>query len=55
MPPSEPLVPAERRNRILTILADEHSVRVGDLGQRLGVSDVTIRRDLDLLEQKGIL
>jgi DeoR family fructose operon transcriptional repressor len=55
MPPSEPLVPAERRNRILNIMADQHSVRVADLSQRLGVSEVTIRRDLDLLEHKGIV
>ena len=55
MSTGEQLIPAERRNRILTILGDEHSVRVVDLSERLGVSEVTIRRDLDLLEHKGIV
>lgn len=49
------LIPAERRNRILNLLQKEGSVQVAALSDLLGVSEVTIRRDLDLLDQKGLL
>lgn len=44
-----------RFNCILTGLQESGSVAVDDLSERLGVSVVTIRRDLDLLEQQGLL
>ncbi len=49
------LIPAERRNRIHEIVRTRGSVRVADLSERLGVSDITIRRDLEQLEQNGVL
>jgi DeoR family fructose operon transcriptional repressor len=49
------LIPAERRNRILEILRTQGSVRVSTLGEFLGVTEVTIRRDLERLERKGLL
>jgi DeoR family fructose operon transcriptional repressor len=49
------LIPAERRNRILEILRTQGSVRVSALGELLGVTEVTIRRDLERLEHKGLL
>lgn len=61
MPPSRTiatgnsLLPAERQQRILhTILADS-AIRVSALSRLLGVSAMTIRRDLDALEQKGLV
>jgi len=49
------LIPEERRNRILELLRKQGSVRVSELGELLDVSEITIRRDLDLLEQEGLL
>lgn len=45
----------QRFNAILTGLQDSGSVAVDDLSGQLKVSVVTIRRDLDLLEQQGLL
>jgi len=45
------LIPAERRNRIHEIIKDQGSVRVLALSELLGVSEITIRRDLEQLEQ----
>lgn len=45
----------ERRQAILAILAARHSLRVTDLSSRLGVSEVTIRKDLIILEEQGYL
>lgn len=44
-----------RFNTIVTGLRESGSVSVDDLSKDLGVSVVTIRRDLDLLEQQGLL
>lgn len=49
------LIPAERRRTILDILQSEGSVRVSELSHLLNVSEITIRRDLELLEKKGYL
>jgi DeoR/GlpR family transcriptional regulator of sugar metabolism len=43
----------ERRRRILEILGVRTSVRVADLSQELGVSEATIRRDLDAMDSNG--
>ena len=50
-----PFLPAERQQRILEILRDELSVRGSRLGELLGVSEMTIRRDLDALERQGVV
>lgn len=52
---SSRLIPAERRNLILAELEREGSVRVLELSNLLGVSEVTIRRDLELLEGERLL
>ena len=45
-------IPAElRRERILTLVRDREFVRVGDLSAMFGLSEVTIRSDLDLLAE----
>ena len=48
-------LPAERLQRILEILREEFSIRSSDLSQLLCVSEMTIRRDLDVLEKKGLV
>ncbi|MGA7887179.1 MAG: DeoR/GlpR family DNA-binding transcription regulator [Acidobacteriaceae bacterium] len=45
----------QRFHSILGELQEHGSVAVEDLSAQLGVSVVTIRRDLDLLEQQGLL
>jgi DeoR family transcriptional regulator of aga operon len=58
-PPLEGTVPQDKQQvRFTTILTDlQHSGRVSveTLSEQLNVSVVTIRRDLDALEQKGLL
>ena len=45
----------ERQTQILDILSQKKQVTVLDLSQALQVSDVTIRKDLSILEDKGLL
>jgi DeoR family transcriptional regulator of aga operon len=45
----------QRFNSILSGLQESGSVAVDELSDHLGVSVVTIRRDLDVLEQQGLL
>lgn len=44
----------ERRNEILARLQEEGKVVVSDLSQRYHVTEETIRRDLEKLEQEGL-
>jgi len=61
-PPAEPLedrrrpaLARQRQDYILRRVRDEGVVRVTDLSDTLGVSDMTIRRDLGRLHQRGLL
>ncbi len=49
------LLPAERRNKIHELIRTQGSVRVLALSDLLEVSELTIRRDLEQLDQAGIL
>lgn len=49
------LLPEERRRRILDMLNQAESITVSDLVERLGVSRVTARADLDSLGAEGAL
>ena len=49
------LLPEERRRRILDMLGQAESITVSDLVERLGVSSVTARADLDSLAAEGAL
>lgn len=44
-----------RTNQILEWLAQEQKLEVSELADRLGVSQVTVRKDLDALESRGIV
>lgn len=53
---SEPMLsPERRREQILAYLSEEDRTSVGDLSHVLGVSEVTVRKDLDQLEAQGLL
>ncbi len=51
----ETLLPSERQQRILELVREQVAVRVSYLSDLLNVSDMTIRRDLDVLEKQGLL
>ena len=46
---------AKRDSIILDILTSEQRVEVAELSRRLGVSEVTVRKDLDALQAKGLV
>src|SRR5207342_3252559 len=54
-PGVEQPLPAERHRRIHELLREQRVVRVSVLSEQLGVSEVTIRRDLEVLERRGML
>ena len=45
----------ERHKRILALLEAEGEIKVEDLAGRLDVSQVTMRKDLDILETQGLV
>lgn len=45
----------ERRERIIQVLREQDEVSVTELSRRLGVSEVTTRKDLQQLEEQGYL
>lgn len=45
----------QRRNKIIELLKENHSISVADLCQVLEASEATIRRDLSILETSGKL
>ncbi len=49
------MVAALRRSQIISELSRARSLKVADLSARLGVSEVSIRRDLQILEDLGLL
>lgn len=52
---ASPLMPAQRRQRIIDFLQRHGAVTIGQLEQALGVSLSTLRRDLDLLDSEGVV
>ena len=46
---------AERRSKILEYVIDHERVDVNELSERFGVSQVTVRKDLDHLERNGLV
>jgi DeoR family fructose operon transcriptional repressor len=48
-------VAEQRRSNIMDELARRRMVKIADLAKHFGVSEVSIRRDLDRLEQLGML
>jgi len=48
-----PVPPSLRRERMLAEIKDREFVRVGELSSKFGVSEVTVRGDLDSLAARG--
>ncbi|MBE0529945.1 MAG: DeoR/GlpR transcriptional regulator [Rhodospirillales bacterium] len=49
------MTPDGRRQEIVAVVMREGSVQIDSLAERLDVSRMTVHRDLDLLEQQGLL
>ena len=49
------LLPVERQWRILNTLKHSRSITVAELGEELAIGEATIRRDLQKLEDQGLL
>jgi len=52
---NRPMLSLERRQRIVTFLARHGSGTIGEMSQLFGVSEMTIRRDLDVLEAEKVV
>lgn len=50
-----PSFPGERQERIAEMVATRGKVRIGQLTELFGVSEPTVRKDLTLMEQRGLL
>jgi DeoR/GlpR family transcriptional regulator of sugar metabolism len=50
-----PALARQRQTLILERVREQGGVRVTDLVRELGVSDMTVRRDLELLDERGLL
>lgn len=49
------MIPVERHQQILALIADRGVVSINELTERLNVSHMTVRRDVQKLEQDGLL
>ena len=49
------LLPAERRQRVFEVVLARHTVAVTELAELFDVSPMTIRRDLQALEEQGLV
>lgn len=49
------MLPIARRNKIKSIITEKKSVIVSELSKNFGVTEETIRKDLQLLEEEGFL
>ena len=49
------MLASQRRSVILELVEESGAVKVSDLVERLGVSDMTIRRDIERLSTDGLL
>src|SRR3954465_9801462 len=52
---SPTMLARQRQALILDRIRDEGAVRVADLARELAVSDMTVRRDLEVLDDRGLL
>ncbi len=49
------MLPANRRQQILSLLHEQGSVSIAELSRAFQVSEMTVHRDLDALEAEGLL
>ena len=49
------MLPTERQQKILDLLQERGTISIQELGGLFDVSDMTIHRDLEILEARGVL
>ncbi len=49
------MIPADRQRRIMELIRKDHAVEVHELSERFGVSELTVRRDLDQLASDNLI
>ncbi|CNI69608.1 DeoR family transcriptional regulator [Yersinia massiliensis] len=49
------MIPVERHQQILALVAERGAISIAELTERLNVSHMTIRRDVQKLEQQGMV
>ncbi len=49
------LIPIDRQSRIRRLIEDKGILKVAELSKMFGVTELTIRRDFDVLEKRGVL
>lgn len=49
------MLKAERQERILELLGDEHTASVRSVAEQLAVSEMTVRRDFEELAERGVV
>ncbi len=49
------LIPVDRQARIQKLIKEKQIVKVAELSRLFGVTELTIRRDFDILEKRGVL
>lgn len=52
---TQTLIPVDRQARIQRLIEEKGILKVTQLSQLFGVTELTIRRDFDILEKKGVL
>ncbi len=52
---AQTLIPVDRQARIQKLIGEKGIVRVSELSKLFGVTELTIRRDFDVLEKRGVL
>ena len=55
LPVRRPVLAVDRRHRILEQVAEHQTIHIAKLAEELGVSEMTIRRDIGRLERDGFL
>jgi DNA-binding LacI/PurR family transcriptional regulator len=51
----QPLLPSQRRARVLDVVRRDGTARVNTLAEELGVTPITIRRDISLMARQGLV
>lgn len=49
------MLPMERRNRIMELIRSEKNMRISELSEELGVSEMTVHRDIKPLIEEGLV
>lgn len=49
------MLPNERKERIKDLVKSQHSIRIAELSELLGVSEMTIHRDIKSLVEEGVV